>query len=418
MKLIDRLKAGDGTVAVVGLGYVGYPLAESLSELYNTVGFDVNPDKVEQLKVGAPESLLVTSNEADLADAICFIVAVPTPVDESNAPKLDHVTAATTLVARYMKPGGLVVYESTVYPGCTEELCQPILEELSGMKAGPDFKIGYSPERVSPGDTGKDLPHLVKVVSACDEEALEDVAALYEPIVQSICKAPSMRVAEAAKLVENVQRDVNISLVNELAIIFDKMNIDTHEVLNVASTKWNFQKFYPGLVGGHCISVDPHYLVYKSRQNGHTPRVIMSGRSINDQMPGFIAEKLVKKLIAIDRNPGESKVLVMGVTFKANIDDIRNSKVFNFIESLNSFSVEVDAIDPHADPEEVLKMYGVSLAVGAEGKYDAIVLAVGHEEYIECETSFFERHLDAGSIFIDISGKRRDLDGQYEYWRL
>ena len=317
-----------------------------------------------------------------LKQAHFFIVAVPTPVDDYKVPDLTALQQASNMIGRALKPGDYVVYESTVYPGCTEDDCLPLLEAGSGLRLGPDFKLGYSPERINPGDKVRTLADILKVVSGSDAEAAQTIADVYGCIIRAgIYTAPSIKVAEAAKVIENVQRDLNISLMNELAIIFDKMGIDTQEVIKAASTKWNFMPFTPGLVGGHCIGIDPYYLLYKARQLGYDPQVINSGRRINDGMPAFIATKLVQMLLHRDKNPGETRVLVMGLTFKENIADIRNSKVADLVRELMAYAIHVHIVDAHASPNDVAAEYGLNLMDKPVGPYDAVVVAVGHDAY-------------------------------------
>ena len=415
--MMSDLKGGNGLVAVLGMGYVGLPLATALARHVPVVGFDINSDKVSDLKAqGLPFKV---SDRSDILDeATCYIVAVPTPIDENHLPVLDSIVKATELVGQKIRKGGFVVYESTVYPGCTEELCIPILEKSSGLAVGPDIKVCYSPERISPGDDSKDIGSIVKVVAASDAEALDELEALYSPIANGISRATSIRVAEMAKLVENVQRDVNISLINEFAMICDKLGIETHDVLEVAGTKWNFQKFNPGLVGGHCISVDPHYLVYKSEQVGHSPRVILSGRDINDRMPEFIAKKLMRKLIDKGKGVKNSRILTLGITFKPDVEDIRNSKVVDLIRELESFGMQVDVVDPRAHSKEVEEEYQIQLRDEPTGTYDAVIVAVPHQEFKKENDDFLLRYLNGTGIVMDINGQMKDFARGTDYWRL
>lgn len=386
------------TVSVVGLGYVGLPLALELAKKFRVVGFDISTDRVELMRQGEDPSdeleasafenkeITFTAQAADLADASFHIVAVPTPVTESRIPNLKPLLSASRSVGKQLKKGDIVVFESTVYPGCTEEDCVPILEEESGLKYLEDFTVGYSPERINPGDKEHTVDKILKIVSASDPETLEVVAGIYGDIITAgIYRASTIKVAEAAKVIENSQRDVNISFVNELSIIFRQMGIDTQDVLEAAGTKWNFLPFRPGLVGGHCISVDPYYLLHKSVKLGYDPLVIASGRRINDQMPAFIAKELVQALLKADRNPRQSKVLVLGVTFKENVADIRNSKVVDVVRELMDYGINVQLYDPNASPNEVAHEYGLSMSEELGKNYDAIIVAVAHEQF---------RHLD------------------------
>lgn len=402
-------------VAVIGLGYVGLPLALAFAKKYSVIGFDISEPRIALMKQGIDPSkelpteafegadIHFTADPADLKSAHFFIVAVPTPVDAARVPNLKPVLSATESVARALKPGDYVVYESTVYPGCTEEDCLPILEEISGLKLGDDFKLGYSPERINPGDKDHTIDKILKIVSGSDTEALEEIASVYgEVITAGIYKASGIKVAEAAKVIENTQRDLNISLMNELSIIFDKMGIDTKEVLEAAGTKWNFLKFVPGLVGGHCIGVDPYYLVHKARQIGYEPKVILSGRSINDGMPAHIAQRLVQTLISRNKIPQESKVLVMGVTFKENVADIRNSKVVDLIKELMKYSINVHAVDPYASPNEFAHEYGLTLMDAPSNDYDAVVVAVNHDEYKELTLDYFKSIMNKKPVLMDL----------------
>ncbi len=378
----------------------------------------VDPSK-ELSKTAFEEcDITFTTDPEDLKNAHFHIIGVPTDIDDHQVPDLNPLLKASASVGRGLKEGDYVVYESTVYPGCTEEDCMPILEGESGMIGCADFKIGYSPERIVPGDKNKSLRDILKIVSGCDAEALEEISKVYGQIIRAgLHKASSIKVAEAAKVIENTQRDLNISLMNELAIIFDKMGIDTREVIEAAGTKWNFHKYYPGLVGGHCISVDPFYLMHKARELGYDPQVIAAGRRVNDHVPHFIARKLVQQLIQYGKNPRESNILVMGVTFKEDVADIRNSKVFDLINELKQYSFQVDAIDPWASHEEVEKEYGVKLLREPAGPYDAIIVAVGHKEY-KNQSSDDLKKLSKGEVFVtDIKGIMLK-DGIDHYWKL
>lgn len=418
-------------LSVTGLGYVGLPIALAFAKKLKVIGFDINNERIEILKkhidpdgeLGPEEfentDIIFTSNPDDLKNASFHIVAVPTPVDKNKLPDLKPLLKATETIGKIIKKGDYVVYESTVYPGATEEDCLPIIEKLSRLKVGKDFKIGYSPERINPGDKEHTLRTIVKVVSGCDEEALEEIASVYALVVEAgIHKASSIKVAEAAKIIENTQRDVNIALMNELSIIFNKIGINTYEVLEAASTKWNFLKFYPGLVGGHCIGVDPYYLTFKANSLGYYARVINSGRAVNDGMAEYIANELVKKLIKANKNILETKVLIFGVTFKENVKDIRNSKVADVYYSLQSYGISVDVIDPRASSEEVEKEYGFKLIEKPTNKYDAIILAVPHKEYINFTEDYFLSLLTQRGIFYDIKGVYRNKIKNITYMSL
>ena len=395
MSIYDKLKSKQSAVSVTGLGYVGLPLALEFARHFRVIGFDINAERVGLMRQHIDPSkelpssafdgcdITFTTDPAELRNAHFHIIGVPTDIDDHKVPDLNPLLKASHSVGLSLKPGDYVVYESTVYPGCTEEDCLPELEKASGLKGGVDFKYGYSPERIVPGDKVRTLTNILKIVSGNDAEALEEISKVYGEIIQAgLHKASSVKVAEAAKVIENTQRDINISLMNELAIIFDRMGIDTREVIEAAGTKWNFHKYYPGLVGGHCISVDPFYLMHKARELGYDPQVIAAGRRINDMMPHFIAKKVVQALIENGKNPGECRVLVMGITFKEDVADIRNSKVVDLIRELEDFSITVDVIDPYASPAEVLHEYDIEIKPGPEGKYDAVIVAVGHREYV------------------------------------
>jgi len=421
-------------IAVIGLGYVGLPLALAFAKKFSVIGFDINAERVGMMKQGidpskelAPEDFLnkdiqFTSKVGDLKKAHFFIVAVPTPVNAAKVPDLDPVLKASHTVGSVLKKGDYVVFESTVYPGCTEDDCLPILEELSGLKAGADFKLGYSPERINPGDKEHTIEKILKIVSGNDADAIEEIAAVYSSIIEAgVFKATSIKVAEAAKVIENTQRDINISLMNELSMIFDMMDIDTKEVLEAAGTKWNFLNFVPGLVGGHCIGVDPYYLVHKSRQLGYEPKVILSGRTINDGMPAHIAKRLVQKLIKRGKIPQESKVLVMGVTFKENVADIRNSLVSYLVRELMQFSVNVHVVDPYASPNEVAHEYKLTLMDAPSNDYDAVIVAVNHKEYESLDLNYFKSIMRDKPILLDLKaiydpGKVKE--NGLSYWRL
>ncbi|MDX9771168.1 MAG: nucleotide sugar dehydrogenase [Tenuifilaceae bacterium] len=433
MNLYKDLVDKKEKLAVIGLGYVGLPIAIEFAKKLKVVGFDIKPDRVELMKKGIDPSreleseafegcdILYTANAEDLSDAKFYVVAVPTPIDDHNLPDLKPVLAATETVARVLKKGDYVVYESTVYPGCTEEDCVPLLEKISGLKYIDDFKVGFSPERINPGDREHTLTKIVKVSSGCDEESAEIIAKTYELIITAgVHRASSIKVAEAAKIIENTQRDINIAFMNELSLIFNRMGINTYEVLEAAGTKWNFLKFFPGLVGGHCIGVDPYYLVYKAKELGYHPQIISAGRFINDSMGGYVAKQIVKKIIAHDKNVKDARVLVMGVTFKENVSDIRNSKVVDIINELKSYGVKnIDAVDPYADAEEVMHEYGYKLAKEPMGKYDAIVVAVNHNQYLSLDSSYFNNIASDHCIFVDVKGVFREKrPNGLMYWSL
>jgi UDP-N-acetyl-D-glucosamine/UDP-N-acetyl-D-galactosamine dehydrogenase len=395
LTIYEQLKTKQKSLSVTGLGYVGLPLALEFARHFRVIGFDINEERVALMRQGIDPSkeldasafegcdITFTTDPADLQQAHFHIIGVPTDIDDHKVPDLNPLLKASQSVGRALKPGDYVVYESTVYPGCTEEDCLPELEKASGLKGGIDFKYGYSPERIVPGDKVRTLTGILKIVSGNDAEALDEISKVYgEIITAGLHRASSVKVAEAAKVIENTQRDINISLMNELAIIFDRMGIDTREVIEAAGTKWNFHKYYPGLVGGHCISVDPFYLMHKARSLGYEPQVIAAGRRINDYMPHFIAKKVVQALIENGRNPGECRVLVMGITFKEDVADIRNSKVVDLIRELEDYSITIDVIDPLACVSDVKDEYAIDLKREPEGKYDAIIVAVGHREYV------------------------------------
>ncbi len=432
-QFLAELGRKEKKISIIGLGYVGLPLALAFAKKFSVIGFDINEERVEMMRRSMDPSaeltsedfqhtdIFFTSNPTDLQQAHFHIVAVPTPVDEHKVPDLKPVFSASKTVAAALKPGDFVVYESTVYPGCTEEDCLPILEQGSGLKLGGGFKIGYSPERINPGDKDHTITKILKIVSANDAEALEVVAQVYGAIIEAgIFRAGSIKVAEAAKVIENTQRDLNISFMNELSIIFDRMGIDTREVLEAAGTKWNFLKFYPGLVGGHCIGVDPYYLVHKSLELGYNPQVILSGRRINDGMPAFIAQRLVQILIQQGKNPGTCKVLVMGITFKENVADIRNSKVTDLVRELMKFSVSIHITDPYASPNEVAHEYGLSLVDQPSGDYDAVLVAVGHKDYLEYDIQWFKSLMKDKPVLIDLKGlyRKPEHEDGLTYWRL
>ncbi|WP_020568288.1 nucleotide sugar dehydrogenase [Neolewinella persica] len=392
-QMLADLRSGKKAISVIGLGYVGLPLALELAKKFRVIGFDISEPRVEMMKRGedpseelepeafAHKNIVFTCDPAQIREAAFHIVAVPTPVDESRTPNLKPLIGASTTVGRALKAGDIVVYESTVYPGCTEEDCVPILEKESGLAFG-DFTVGYSPERINPGDKEHTVANILKIVSGSDPATLKVVSGVYGDVITAgIYEAKTIKVAEAAKVIENSQRDVNISFVNELSMIFSRMGIDTQDVLEAAGTKWNFLPFRPGLVGGHCISVDPYYLLHKSVKMGYDPLVIASGRRINDKMPAFIAKELVQQLLKVGKNPKDSKVLMLGVTFKENVADIRNSKVVDVVRELMDFGINVHLVDPNASPNEVAHEYGLTMVEEIGKDYDAVVVAVAHDDF-------------------------------------
>ncbi len=431
MSIYDKLINKEAKLSVIGLGYVGLPIALEFAKKIKVIGFDIREDRLEMMrnKIDPSEELdssvfegcdiEYTSSIDKLREASFHIVAVPTPIDKHNMPDLTPVIGATTSVGKALKIGDYVVYESTVYPGCTEEDCIPILEKLSGLKFIKDFKVGYSPERINPGDKEHTLQKIMKVVSGCDDESLDNIAKTYEIVVKAgIHKASSMKVAESAKIIENTQRDVNIALMNELSMIFNKMNINTYEVLEAAGTKWNFLKFYPGLVGGHCIGVDPYYLAFKAKQFRHHPQIINAGRAVNDSMGFYVANQVVKKMIALGRNILNSKVLVMGATFKEDVSDIRNSKVADVINELKDFGVQVDVIDAYASSKELKHEYGFELTEKLRSDYDAIIVAVSHKQYKDLDESYFKKLAGKDAVFFDLKGIFRNKIKGFHYLSL
>ncbi|WP_299758887.1 nucleotide sugar dehydrogenase [uncultured Pontibacter sp.] len=418
----------EAKLAVIGLGYVGLPIALAFAKKIKVIGFDINSKRVEMMRNSIDPSGELESSDFEGADieftdsldvlreAKFFIVAVPTPIDNYAQPDLKPLLAASATVGKVLKKGDYVVFESTVYPGCTEEDCVPVLERESGLKFGEDFKVGYSPERINPGDKEHTLAKIVKVVSGSDVASAEEIAQVYELVIDAgVHRASSIKVAEAAKVIENTQRDLNIALMNELSIIFDKMNINTYEVLEAAGTKWNFLRFSPGLVGGHCIGVDPYYLTYKAKALGYDAKVILSGRTTNDTMGAHIANKLVKMMIMRGKNISQTKVLVMGATFKENVEDIRNSKVVDVIRELQSFGVNVEVVDPYASSEELQHEYGFGLVEEAGKDYDAVVVAVPHNAYMELDESYFKSIMNGSPILIDLKGIFRNKITEIEY---
>jgi len=431
MSLYEDLINGHTSLGILGLGYVGLPLALEFAAKVRVIGFDINSIRIEKLKRQEDPSreipaaafegkkIIFTDDEKILAGARFFIVAVPTPVDEHMVPNLHPLKSASATIGRIIKPGDYAIFESTVYPGCTEEDCLPIITQLSGLVMNKDFKLGYSPERINPGDKNHPLTKIKKVVSGSDTESLDIIARVYElVIVAGVHRATSIKVAEAAKIIENTQRDLNIALMNELAIIFDKMAINTNEVIEAASTKWNFSPYYPGLVGGHCIGVDPYYLTYKAKALGYDPEVILSGRRVNDEMSSYIAKKAVQYIIRSGKFISNAKVLILGATFKENVCDIRNSKVADLVKELESFSINVHLADPHASSEEMFQEYGINLTEKPDNDYDCIILAVSHDEYLEQNEAFFCNLSSQNGILLDIKGLFKGKIEKLRYWSL
>ena len=429
--MYEEIRSKQKKIAVLGLGYVGLPIALEFARKASVIGFDIRQDRIDLMKTKVDPSrelpveafngcdIEFTSDQDKLTEASFYIVAVPTPIDQHKLPDLEPLLMATNTVSRYLAKGDYVVFESTVYPGCTEEDCIPVLEEGSGLKAGRDFKVGYSPERINPGDTQHTLANITKVTSGIDPESAEEIARTYEMIITAgVFRASSIKVAEAAKIIENTQRDINIAFMNELSMIFNHMNINTYEVLEAARSKWNFLPFSPGLVGGHCIGVDPYYLSYKARQFGHHAQIINAGRSINDGMGSYVVKEVVKKLIASGKAPRDSRILVMGVTFKENVSDIRNSKVAGLVSEFRSFGLSVDVSDPYAGSDEVMAEYGFGLVYKLSPPYDIIVIAVNHGEYLEYPEAFFLENGTEDVLIVDIKGILREKYAFKNYWSL
>lgn len=429
--MYQELKNKKEKLAVIGLGYVGLPIALEFAKNISVIGFDINEKRVEMMKKKIDPSgeldassfngrdIEFTSSLQVLKKARFFIVAVPTPIDEHNLPDLKPLLGATRSIGQVLKKGDYVVYESTVYPGCTEEDCIPVLEELSGLSFKKDFKVGYSPERINPGDKEHTLAKIIKVVSGCDRESIDEIAKVYGIVVKAgIHKASSIKVAEAAKIIENTQRDVNIALMNELSIIFNKMGINTYEVLEASGTKWNFLGFSPGLVGGHCIGVDPYYLTYKAQELGYHAQVITSGRYVNDSMGFYVAKQTVKKIVGFGKDLSMAKVLVMGATFKENVEDIRNSKVADVVSEFKSYGVRVEVVDPRASSEELEKEYGFALIKKPGKNYDAVVVAVSHKEYKDLDEKFFKQICSRDGIVVDLKGLYKSRIKTLSYWSL
>jgi UDP-N-acetyl-D-galactosamine dehydrogenase len=429
--IYDDLLSGKKKMAVIGLGYVGLPIALEFARKISVIGFDIKADRIELMKKGIDPSneleagdfkgcdILFTSNLEDLRAASFYIIAVPTPVDQHKQPDLVPVLSATETVGKVLSEGDYVVYESTVYPGCTEEDCIPLLSKISHLEYVKQFKVGFSPERINPGDRQHTLTRITKVTSGCDAESADQIAKTYELVITAgVYRASSIKVAEAAKIIENTQRDINIAFMNELSMIFNKMGINTYEVLEAAGTKWNFLNFFPGLVGGHCIGVDPYYLTYKSMKFGHHAQIINAGRAINDGMGAYVARQVTLKLSSHFPNLKDCRVLVMGATFKENVSDIRNSKVADVIAELKEFGVSVEVVDPYASPEDIYKEYGFELVDSARGPYHGIVVAVNHREYANLDESYFKSITHPGAIFADLKGIYRGKLKSFIYWSL
>jgi len=453
MNLYKSIKIKNEKISVVGLGYVGMPLAIAFAKKADVIGFDVNKDKISKYKngidvtkeVGDKEikktTALFTSKEEKLQDAKFHIIAVPTPIKEDKTPNLNMVKSASETVGRNLTKDSIVAYESTVYPGVTEEICIPILEKESGLKCGRDFKVGYSPERINPGDKVHRLDTITKVVSGIDDKALDIIADVYELVVDAgVHRSESIKVAEAAKVIENAQRDINIAFMNELSVIFNRLDIDTNAVLEAAGTKWNFLNFTPGLVGGHCIGVDPYYLTYKAEQTGYHSQIILSGRKINDNMGKYVAENTVKKMIQANKQIKGSKVAIFGITFKENCPDLRNTKVIDIINELREYGIDISIVDPVADKEDLFEVYGLkTVNVDKIKNMDAVIFAVKHDEFNSYNLEYIKElykeynNLDInkeiaatseennGQVLIDVKGmfnKNKAKKMNYLYWRL
>lgn len=433
--LYERIVNREEKISLVGLGYVGMPIAVAFAKKVDVIGYDLNAKKIELYKSGIDPTREVgddaiknttvefTADEAQLKNAKFHIVAVPTPVNDDHTPDLSPVEGASRILGRNLTKGSVVVFESTVYPGVTEDVCVPILEKESGLKCGEDFKIGYSPERINPGDKVHRLETITKIVSGMDEETLDVVAKVYELVVDAgVHRAETIKVAEAAKVIENSQRDINIAFMNELSIIFNKMGIDTQSVLRAAGTKWNFLKFFPGLVGGHCIGVDPYYLTYKAEMLGYHSQVILAGRRINDDMGRYVAENVVKNLIAADKQVKNARVAILGFTFKENCPDTRNTRVIDIVNELKEYGISPVIADPQADAEEALAIYGTKFAdISSIKDMDAVILAVAHDEFKDISIADMDSMIAGKKVLLDIKGildRKEYEDAGYIYWRL
>jgi UDP-N-acetyl-D-glucosamine/UDP-N-acetyl-D-galactosamine dehydrogenase len=423
-ELVDK----KAKLGVIGLGYVGLPIALEFARKISVIGFDINNKRVELMQKGIDPSkevdtaefedrdIVFTSDIEMLKQAQFFIVAVPTPVDKYNVPDLKPLVGASETIGKVIKKGDYVIYESTTYPGCTEEDCLPVIEKASGLKMGKDFKLGYSPERINPGDKVHTLKSVVKVVSGCDAESLEEIAKTYELVVEAgVHRASSIKVAEASKIVENTQRDLNIALMNELSLIFDRMGVNTYDVIEAAGTKWNFLKFGPGLVGGHCIGVDPYYLTYKAASLGYDSKVIAASRYINDDMAKYVARKIITHVL---RNSNQPKVLIKGCTFKENVSDIRNSKIIDTVKELLAFNIHVDMEDPYAEAEEVHEEYGLRLCREVKNGYDAVIITVPHKPYLGLDDKYFASVTHDHALVADLKGIYKNKITSRKYWSL
>lgn len=439
MSIYEDLIKREKKLAVIGLGYVGMPIAIAFSKKINVIGFDVNQNKIKKYKNGIDPTNEVgneeikkcnvefTCDENDIKKSEFQIIAVPTPINSDKTPDLTPVISASEVVGRNLQKGSIVVYESTVYPGVTEEVCIPILEKESGLKCGIDFKVGYSPERINPGDKKHRLNNIKKIVSGIDAEALEEIAKVYEIVIDvGVHRASTIKVAEAAKVLENSQRDINIAFMNEVSMVLHKMNVDTREVIDAMNTKWNALGFYPGLVGGHCIGIDPYYFIYEAEKLGYSSKIIASARRINDSMGEFVSEGIVKNLILTDKVVSKAKVAILGMTFKENCPDVRNSKVIDIITKLKEYNIDPIVIDPVADKEETMREYKLELKNIEEVKdIDCLVIAVAHNEFLDISLekikSFFKNKDNTKNIIVDVKGilnKQKIIDSGYNYWRL
>ena len=431
MKIYQDLIEKNAKLGVIGLGYVGLPIALEFAKKISVIGFDINPKRIEMMRNGQDPSKEVGSEEFKgrdivftndlnvLKQARFFIVAVPTPVDKFNVPDLKPILGASTTIGKVVKKGDYVIYESTVYPGCTEEDCLPVIEKMSNLKMGVDFKMGYSPERINPGDKKNTLRTVVKIVSGSDAESLEEIAKTYELVVDAgVHRATTIKVAEAAKIVENTQRDLNIALMNELSMIFDRMGINTYDVLEAAGTKWNFLKFSPGLVGGHCIGVGPYYLTHKAEALGYDAKVIAASRFINDNMARNVARKVIQHVLRNTPDVYNARVLVKGVTFKEDVSDIRNSKIIDTVKEIQSFNIKVDVVDPYAEPDEVKEEYGLALAPSDGRDYDAIIIATAHEPYRNLTPADLYELTRPTGLIADLKGIFKGRITERDYWSL
>lgn len=438
-KLYEKIIARQEQIAVIGLGYVGLPLAVSFANHAKVIGFDIDSNKIDKYLNGIDvtkeignekikkSTVVFSHDEKDLKSSRFLIVSVPTPVNSNKVPDLAPVIGASRTIGRNLSEGSIVVYESTVYPGVTEDICIPILEEESGLKCGIDFKVGYSPERINPGDKVNKLENIVKIVSGIDEESLDTIAKIYEIIIDAgVYRAETIKVAEAAKVIENSQRDINIAFMNELAMVFNKMDIDTSAVLEAAGTKWNFLDFKPGLVGGHCISIDPYYFIYKAEELGYHSQIILSGRKINDGMSKYVTENIIKNLVQSKKNLNEVKVLILGLAFKEDCPDVRNSKVFEIVHELHEYNIDTMIVDPLVDKKEVEKEHGLKVVdLKNVSKVDAVIMAVPHKEFkklkLEELLSYYKEPFASGKLLIDIKkafNKKEALNKGFKYWSL